>query len=42
MLILNADVVELLKTVADKYREDLGDNLTNKTGANVRKPAILN
>lgn len=38
----HADIVELLKTVANKYREDLGDNLTNKTGANVRKAAILN
>jgi arylsulfatase A-like enzyme len=35
------DVVTLLQTIADKYREDLGDNLTNKTGANVRKPAMV-
>lgn len=38
----HADVVQLLEKLADKYREDLGDNLTNKKGANVRKAAILN
>ena len=38
----HADVVQLLEKLADKYREDLGDNLTNKKGANVRKAAIMN
>jgi arylsulfatase len=37
----HADVVTLLEKVADKYRDDLGDNLTKRTGANVRKPAIV-
>jgi arylsulfatase len=36
------DVVQALQTLADKYRDDLGDDLTNKTGANVRKAAIIN
>lgn len=38
----HADILHLLEAVADKYREDLGDNLTNRTGATVRKAAIVN
>jgi len=37
----HADIVSQLELVANKYREDLGDNLTKKTGANVRKPAFV-
>jgi arylsulfatase len=35
------DVVEALQILANKYREDLGDDLTKRTGANVREAAIL-
>lgn len=38
----NGDVVKALQIVADKYRRDLGDDLTNVAGANVRKAAIVN
>jgi arylsulfatase len=37
----HADVVERLQKLADKYRQDLGDDITNRQGANVRKSAIL-
>jgi arylsulfatase A-like enzyme len=37
----HSDIMDQLQTVADKYRADLGDDLTNKRGVNVRKSAIL-
>lgn len=37
----HTDIVNSLHLLANKYREDLGDNLTKKTGANTRKPAML-
>lgn len=35
------DVVQQLQAIADKYRQDLGDDLTNTKGANVRKAAVV-
>lgn len=36
------DVVKQLNTIADKYRDELGDGLTNKVGMKVRPAAVIN
>ncbi len=36
------EIVKQLNAVADKYREELGDGLTNHVGTEVRAPAAMN
>lgn len=38
---LYPEIVAQIQKIAETAREDLGDDLTNKTGKNVRKPAIV-
>lgn len=39
---LYPEIVAEIQKIAETAREDLGDDLTNKIGKNVRKPAIVN
>jgi arylsulfatase A-like enzyme len=39
---LYPEIVVEIQKIAETAREDLGDDLTNKIGKNVRKPAIVN
>lgn len=38
---LYPEIVQQIQKIAETAREDLGDDLNNKTGKNVRKPAII-
>ncbi|KAF2507080.1 sulfatase [Flavobacterium zhairuonense] len=39
---LYPEIVQQIQKIAETAREDLGDDLTNQTGKNIRKPAIVN